>query len=77
MKKPSKLSARNKLLYGQFIKALCALEDAVECREWARWHPDLPDVENYDEASAAVDTTRADLCRKAIALSWSEPAAAA
>jgi len=34
MKKPSKLSARNQLLYGQFIKALCALEDAVECREW-------------------------------------------
>ena len=76
MKKPSKLSARNQLLYGQFIKALCALEDAVERREWARWHPDLPDVENYDEASAAVDATRDDLIRKVIALSRSEPAMA-
>jgi hypothetical protein len=77
MKKPSKLSAGNQLLYGQFIKALRALEDAVECREWARWHPDLPDVENYDEASAAVDATRDDLIRKVIALSRSEPAMAA
>lgn len=81
MEIPSKLSARNQLLYWRFTKALAHFEAAMEQREAQHFNRDHGDYtytdHEFSKAERAVDAARAALIREVIALSQSEPATAA